>query len=94
MNESLLFLFRYFWLFTSITIISIGDTLFIMNAIQDFNKTLSIYKKENKDRSYLRGKFTPQVICIIINIMIILVFCSLLFYASEIVDMREISGQK
>ena len=94
MNESLLFLFRYFWLFTSITIISIGDTLFIMNAIQDFNNTLSIYKKENKDKSYLKGKFTPQVICIIINIMIILVFCSLLFYASEIVDMREISGQK
>lgn len=93
MDESLLFLFRYFWLFTSITIISIGDTLFIMNAIQDFNKTLSIYK-ENKDRSYLKGKFTPQVICIIINIMIILVLVSLLFYASEIVEMRKILGQK
>ena len=53
MTEGLLFLFKYFWLFISIAIISVGDTLFIINAIQDFNNTFSIYKKENKDKSFL-----------------------------------------
>ena len=90
MTEGLLFLFKYFWLFISIAIISVGDTLFIINAIQDFNNTFSIYKKENKDKSFLKGKFKAQIICVIINILIVLVAISLLYYTNEIVAMRKI----
>lgn len=90
MIEALTFAFRYFWLFASITLILIGDTLFIMRCIQDLNETISIFRKENKSKSYLKGKFTPSIICFICNIILVIIVASLLFYCSEVIELRKI----
>ena len=90
MSDAFIFIARYFWLFASITLVLVGDILFIINSIQDLESTISTYKKEKKDKSYLKGKFTPAIICIICNIVIGLITASLLFYVKEVIAMREI----
>ena len=89
MTDTLIFIFRYFWLFASITLIIVGDVLFIIRSVQDSNEIIAEYKK-NKDKSYLKGKFTPIVICVICNIVLAVVIASLLFYCNEVIEMRKI----
>lgn len=90
MADTFIFIFRYFWLFASISLILVGDILFIIKSIQDTHETIIKYKKENKDKSFLKGKFTASIICIICNIVLILIVISLLLYCKEVIDMREI----
>lgn len=90
MIEALTFVFRYFWLFASITLILIGDSLFIIRSVQDVNETISTFRKENRSKSYLKGKFTPAVICILCNIVLVIIIASLLFYCNEVIQMRNI----
>ena len=90
MLDSLIFVFRYFWLFASITLIMIGDVLFIIRSVQEVNETISLYKKNNKDKYYLKGKFTPAIICVLCNVVLIIIMASLLFYCKEVIDMRNI----
>lgn len=89
MFEAIVFAFRYFWLFASIALILVGDTLFILRSIQDVNETILAYKAQNKNKSFLKGKFTSLIICIICNIILAIAFASLLFYCKEVVDMRH-----
>lgn len=90
MFEAIVFAFRYFWLFASIMLILVGDTLFILRSIQDMNETIYIYKTQNKNKSFLKGKFTPIVICLLCNIILIVAVVSLLFYCKEVIDMRHV----
>ena len=90
MADTFVFIFKYFWLFASISLILVGDILFIMKSIQDTHEIIIKYKKENKDKSFLKGKFTPPIICIICNIVLIVIVISLLLYCKEVIDMREI----
>lgn len=89
MTDSFIFIFKYFWLFASISLIVVGDALFIIRSVQDFNEIIAEYKK-SKDKSYLKGKFTPQTICIICNIVLGIVIASLLYYCNEVIEMRKI----
>lgn len=90
MSEIFVFVARYFWLFSSITLVLIGDILFIIKSIQDMEETIVIYRRHNKDKKYLKGKFLPIIICLICNIVIALIIASLIFYAKEVIDMRNI----
>ena len=90
MSYAFIFIAKYFWLFASITLVLVGDILFIIRSIEDIRETISIYKREKKDKSYLKGKFTSSIICVICNIVIVLVVMSLLYYVKDIIAMREI----
>lgn len=89
MHDILIFIFKYLWLFTSLPILVIGDTLFIIRSILDFNETMRAYKEENKDKSFLKGKFTAQIICLACNIVLILSAASFIFYTNEVAEMRN-----
>ena len=90
MIDTFIFVFKYFWLFASITLVLVGDILFIIKSIQDTQETISTYKKEKKDKSYLKGKFFAPIMCAICNVVLGLIMASLLYYAKEVIEMRNI----
>jgi len=81
MKDAFLFLFKYFWLFSSCVLILIGDILFILRSLQDFHDTMKIYK-QNKDKEYLKQHLVAPKICIGCNIFLALGISSFLYYAS------------
>jgi hypothetical protein len=81
MRSVLLFLFKYFWLFSSCILIIVGDMLFILRSIQDISETIKIYK-ENKDKEYLKQHLVAPKICLGCNIFLVFGIASFLYYAS------------
>ena len=89
MTDTFIFIFRYFWLLASISLVLVGDILFIIKSVQDVQDTISVYRREKKDKSYLKGKFFAPITCLICNIVLILIMASLLYYCKEVIEMRH-----